>query len=54
MHHKFIIVSFIHKFFACFKGFLLKCLIGGQTCAFSEPVHLKSAHGKDCLTAPDN
>ncbi len=27
VHNKFIIVSFIHNFFACFKGFPLKCFI---------------------------
>ncbi len=26
----------------------------GLTCAFSEPVHLKNAQEKACLTAPDN
>ncbi len=30
VHHKFIIVSFIHNLFACFKVFPVKCFIGGS------------------------
>ncbi len=41
--------------FACFKAFPLNVLfMRWSTCAFSEPVHLKSTHGKVCLTPPDN
>ncbi len=55
MHHKFIIVPFIHNFLRVLKAFRLNVSFnGGQTCTFSEPVHLKSVHGKACLTTPDN
>ncbi len=41
--------------FVCFKAFPLNVsFMRWSTCAFSEPVHMKSTHGKVCLTAPDN
>ncbi len=41
--------------FACFKAIPVKRFIhAALTCAFSDPVHLKSEHEKACLTAPDN
>ncbi len=47
--------KFYSQLFACLKAFRLNVSFnGGQTSAFSEPIHLKRAHGKACLTAPDN